>query len=166
MASPLSQEIERKFLVKTPPVDYTSFDHQHIKQGYLTERGSATEIRVREKGGAFYQTIKRGEGLVREETEIALTKAQFEALWPLTQGRRLEKTRYLIPYEGHTIELDVYGGTLDSLITAEVEFESVASSASFSPPEWMGREVTEDLHYGNVNLALDGVPEQFRAANG
>ena len=155
-------EVERKFLVKTPPEGYQTFKSQQIQQGYLTEPDGATEIRVRKKSNTYLQTIKRGQGLVREEVEIELSLEQFEMLWPLTEGRRLEKMRYVIPYKDVVIELDIYTGNLSPLITAEIEFPSVEASESFIPPEWVEKEVTEELHYGNVNLATKGIPEQFK----
>jgi CYTH domain-containing protein len=75
-------------------------------------------------------------------------------LWPLTAGRRIEKTRYRIPASGgQTIELDVYGGHLAGLITAEIEFDSPDAAAAFVPPSWVGREVTDDPSYKNKRLA-------------
>ena len=157
-----NQEIERKFLVKTPPTGYEHFRSARIIQGYLTEQHTATEIRIRHKGNRYVQTVKRGQGLVREEIEIDLSREQFDALWPLTEGRRLEKVRYFIPHGNLEIELDVYQGNLAPLMTAEVEFRSVEESNQFTPLPWMEREVTEELHYGNVNLAMGGIPEGFK----
>jgi adenylate cyclase len=59
------------------------------------------------------------------EEEMEIDAERFTRLWPLTEGRRLEKTRYLIPGSGDlTIELDVYSGGLRGLMVAEVEFGS------------------------------------------
>ena len=92
---------------------------------------------------------------------MLLTRAQFEALWPMTEGRRVEKIRYDITHEDHVIELDVYSGALSGLLTAEVEFPSLEASAAFHPPPWLGQEITEDKRYKNKNLALDGLPEKL-----
>jgi CYTH domain-containing protein len=45
----------------------------------------------------------------------------FETLWPLTEGRRIEKTRYELPHGDVTIELDEFGGDLEGLLLAEAE---------------------------------------------
>ncbi len=80
-------------------------------------------------------------------------------LWPLTEGRRLEKRRYAIPFgDGLTIELDVYHGRLGGLLTAEVEFDTPAAASAFAPPDWFGRELTDDPHYKNKRLATQGLP--------
>lgn len=150
-------EIERKFLVDELP-ERGLLSPTSIDQGYLAVGSDGTEIRVRRKGGRYYQTVKRGEGLSRLQVEVTLSGEQFEAMWPLTEGRRVEKARYEIPYGGHVIELDVFRGDLEGLIVAEVEFESVEQSTRFEPPDWFGEEVTEDAGYQNRNLALHGRP--------
>lgn len=149
-------EIERKYLVAEGPGDLHTYSHASIAQGYLVL--GEEEVRVRRKGDRYVQTIKKGAGLQRVEVEIALTREQFDALWPLTQGRRVEKVRYDIPYQGHTIEFDVYGGALAGLLTAEVEFDAVEESALFTPPGWFGEDITDDLRYRNQHLAVYGLP--------
>lgn len=148
-------EVERKWLVRTPP-DLSGCRGADVMQGYIAVAHDGTEVRLRQLGETFLQTVKSEGGLVRDEIEVELSKEQFEALWPATFGRRLEKTRYSMPWAGKTVEIDVYHGALDGLIVAEVEFSSVGDSAQFTPPSWLGNEVTEDEAYKNVNLALHG----------
>jgi CYTH domain-containing protein len=93
------------------------------------------------------------------EEELEIEPGRFDRLWPLTEGRRIEKRRYEIPSEaGWTIELDVYAGALGGLVVAEVEFPSEQEAAAFAPPEWIGREVTDDPRYKNRRLACEGAP--------
>lgn len=97
---------------------------------------------------------------MREEEEVELDPDPFERLWRLTDGRRLEKRRYLIPTgDGLTIELDVYSGDLAGLVVAEVEFPDEERAASFEPEAWFGPEVTGDPRYGNQRLAVHGRPD-------
>jgi len=118
-----------------------------------------TEVRVRRRRGKAELTIKSGGGRARAEEEIAIEADRFERLWPLTEGRRIEKTRYEIDAgDGATIELDVYAGALDGLAVAEVEFDSDAAADAFDPPDWFGAEVTDDARYKNQRLACDGAP--------
>jgi adenylate cyclase len=152
-------EIERKFLVSSPPDDLDEHPHERISQGYLAIAAGGEEVRLRRIGDGLRLAAKRGLGGVRDEEEVELSDDQFEALWPLTEGRRVEKTRYRIPLGDLEVELDVYEGDLDGLITAEVEFESEDDSAAFEVPDWLGREVTEDERYKNQRLARDGLPE-------
>ena len=152
-------EIERKFLVPTPPDDLERHPRERISQGYLAIAEDGEEVRLRRIGDALRLTVKRGLGEVRSEEEIELDEDQFDALWPLTEDRRVEKTRHRIPLGDLEIELDVYGGALDGLVTAEVEFESVDASAGFDAPKWLGAEVTDDERYKNERLARDGLPD-------
>ena len=158
MTGTASQEIERKYLVLSPPPDLDTYPHATILQGYLVLAADGGEVRLRRKGDRFIQTVKSGEGRVRTEVEIDLTRAQFEALWPAVAFGTIEKIRYEIPYGVHTIELDVYHGALEGLLTAEVEFDSVEASEAFAPPEWFGTEVTDDPRYRNRAMALSGLP--------
>lgn len=153
------REIERKFLVTSLPVDLGSHSHVEICQGYVAIDGDGTEVRLRLKGNKCFQTVKSGGGLSREEYEVELTRGQFDVLWPATEGRRVEKTRYEIPDDRLTIELDVYKGQLAGLMTAEVEFSSESESCDYSPPSWIGSDVTDDDRYKNKNLALHGHPQ-------
>jgi adenylate cyclase len=132
---------------------------EEIDQGYLAA-DAESEVRVRRIGEQSFLTVKRGSGRDRLEEEIEITGEQLEALWPTTEGRRLSKRRFFIPLDGLTAEVDVYGGELHGLITAEVEFDSVADSERFDPPAWFGDEITGDARYANQALARHGVPRE------
>ncbi|NIQ08740.1 CYTH domain-containing protein, partial [candidate division KSB1 bacterium] len=154
-----SPEIERKFLVKKTPEDLHDYPHQEISQGYIAITDEGVEVRLRNKTGKFTQAVKSGGGLKRLEVEIELSRTQFERLWPLTEGKRVQKVRYEIDYKGWTIELDVYEGRLNGLTVAEVEFDNDEQSRAFEPPDWLGKEITNDERYKNRNLAVYGLPE-------
>lgn len=149
------QEIERKFLLKRMPDGLTSYLHEEISQGYLALEKGGVQVRLRQKGSAFSLTYKRGDKTAREEREIRLSAEQFEMLWPATEGRRLQKIRYDIPWREFVIEVDVYTGRHDGLVVAEVEFEDEQTCRDFVPPDWLGEEVTGKSRYSNVAMALD-----------
>jgi adenylate cyclase len=154
-------EIERKFRLPEEPEWLSDCDSNRIEQGYLAiEEGDGAEVRLRRSDGAAWLTVKRGAGKTRDEEEIALSEDQFEALWPLTDGRRVAKVRYVVPRDSLEIQVDVFEGDLGELVTGEVEFDSEAASDEFEPPEWLGEEVTGDPRYANETLAVDGSPEQ------
>lgn len=153
-------EIERKFLVETPP-DLEGCERSEIEQGYLAvvQKGAdGDEVRLRRRDDELTETVKRGSGLARDEAEVELDEDQFAALWPLTEGRRLRKRRYLIGAGEVTIELDIYEGALDGLIIAEVEFSDEDAAHRFEPPDWFGTEVTGKSEYQNETLATKGRP--------
>jgi adenylate cyclase len=153
-------EIERKFVVDKPPADLARWPSTAIEQGYVAIADDGTEVRVRRRAGRAVLTVKSGGARTRVEEELEIEPERFERLWSLTDGRRIEKTRYEIAADdGATIELDVYGGALAGLLVAEVEFASESDADAFTAPDWFGREVTDDERYKNQRLARDGVPE-------
>jgi CYTH domain-containing protein/CHAD domain-containing protein len=150
-------EIERKFLVTAMP--RAENGRTVIEQGYLAIDTEA-EVRLRRAGGELLLTAKTGHGEVREEVEVRLGPGAFEALWPLTAGKRVRKVRHYVPLNGLLrAEIDVYEGTLDGLRTAEIEFSSRAEANRFAPPPWLGPELTGDRRYANQTLATAGLPE-------
>jgi adenylate cyclase len=152
----VGMEVERKFVVSRLP-ELGGAEADAIEQGYLAI-GSEGEVRVRRKGEKLLLTAKRGTGLSREEAEVEIDRGSFERLWALTEGRRLSKRRHVVPFGGLRIEVDVYGGDLEGLIVAEVEFASEEDAKAFEPPDWFGEEVTEDHRYMNETLATAGLP--------
>ena len=149
----MHREIERKFLVRKLPEELAEFPHVEISQGYLVSLDDGLQVRLRKSNESYSLTYKRGVGNVREEREVELTPAQFDALWPATEGKRLEKTRYDIPLGNRVVEIDVYGGRHNGLVVAEVEFDDEESAKNFQPPDWLGDDVTGDPRYSNQLLA-------------
>lgn len=161
----LPLEIERKFVVPHPPAMLAQAERVAIRQGYVVVSDDPPErMRLRRAGDRCLLTVKRGDGAVRVEVEDALTDTQFERFWPLTEGRRLSKTRYYVPLPGGLIaEVDLYHDALDGLCVAEVEFESEGAAAAFRPPPWMGADVTDDTRYSNYRLARTQQPPGVEA---
>ena len=151
-------ETERKFRISGLPPSVIPGTGVEIAQGYLVI--DPGELRIRDKGGRFYLTVKGDGTISRDESEIEIPARVFEALWPHTEGARVEKTRYSVQHEGWLLEVDEYRGHLAGLITLECEFRSKKAAATLRLPEWAGDavEVTEDKAYKNKNLASNGLP--------
>lgn len=155
-------ERERKFLVANMPEPAETWDAVQLRQGYLAA-DEHRSIRIRDAGPEGRTlTIKAGSGGERTELEWQIEPREFDAAWPHTIGRRVEKTRWRIPYRDaggdHVIELDVFGGELRGLVVAEVEFATHEAFVAFEPPDWFGTEVTDDGRYTNAALATTGLP--------
>jgi adenylate cyclase len=146
-------EIERKFLVSEVPATLKPQRVLTLSQGYLRLPEGKNEVRIRRSDDGYYLTVKSGVAMVRQEVEVAISSVHFDAIWPLTLDRRISKSRQLIAYREHTIELDVFTGSRAGLVIAEVEFQSVEAAQAFQPPDWFGREVTDDPAFANRNLA-------------
>jgi len=148
-------EIEKTFLVKEIPKDLFSYNFAKIKQGYLSP--SPSPLRIRQKGNKFELTkkipLKEGDFSSVNEINIPLTEYEFNKLWPLVE-KSLEKTRYIVPIKDNLIaELDVFEKDLEGLSFVEVEFTSQEQMDSFIPPDWFGKDVTQDDFSANVFLA-------------
>jgi len=148
------REIERKYLLDGLPPEAGSAPHVTMDQGYLPgERIIERLRRVREPTGERYlRTIKLGSGVSRIEIEEPVARELFIYLWPLTEGRRISKTRHLIPAGDLTWEVDEFRDR--SLVLAEVELQRVEQPPI---PQWLAarlvREVTDDPAYSNYRLA-------------
>jgi CYTH domain-containing protein len=172
-------EIEKKFLLREDGKEFaTTAFYKHfgsverlrqmihlrgvtIYQGYLPENNSvlsdmdiqisfvATEVRLRRKGGMCFLTAKSSGGLQRDEFETEISRSEFNELWPLTEGRRIEKVRWAYMWGSLTYEFDHYADWRD-LLVCEVELPSVES---IKDAEQLGQDITEDEKYKNKNLA-------------
>ena len=149
-------EIEKKY--KSEKLPDGLGEGIHILQGYLII-GKNNEVRIRKKGDKYLLTYKSGGTLSRQEIEIRIPRFIFEIMWPKTEGRRIEKIRYLKPLSnGLVLEFDRYLGSLNGLITLEVEFSNEDLANKFSLPEYIkGEDVTSDTGYKNKNLAVHGL---------
>lgn len=153
-------EIERRFLVESPPLAVQDVLGEQMRQGYLALDGSVA-VRVRITASAALLTVKAGDGLARTEVEVPLDPAEAEQLWHHTTQARIDKTRRAVPLpDGGVVDLDEYHGPLDGLWTAEVEFADEAAAHSFVPPAWFGVEVTGHREWSNAALARHGRPDR------
>lgn len=143
-------EIERKFTVKELPADLAGCPKKRIEQAYLC---TAPVIRIRRSGDAYWLTYKGSGMLVREEHEHPLTREAYLHLLPKADGNVIAKDRYLIPFGGRTIELDVFDKPFAPLVIAEVEFPTQEEAEAFVPPGWFDEDVTFDPAYQNSNLS-------------
>lgn len=152
------QEIERKFLVrKDGTYKEMASSHSHIRQGYIQCKGATVRIRMRDDKA--FLTIKgpsRDGGLSRYEFEREIPVADALEMLNLCHGGMVDKTRWIVPYEGHTFEVDEFHGANEGLLFAEVELKDVAEE--FASPPFIGIEVTGNRHFYNSHLLIDPYP--------
>ena len=150
-------EIERKFLLKNLPTDLASYPHKELEQGYLS---TDPVVRVRREGDDYILTYKSSGLLSRREENLPLTAESYAHLIAKADGYVITKTRYYIPYNNYTIELDIFHGDLSALQLAEVEFDSEDAAKAFTPPDWFGEDVTYETTYHNSTLSQHGLTAQ------
>jgi CYTH domain-containing protein len=156
-------EIERKFLIeaKNIPYDLKTLDTYEITQSYIN---FSPEIRLRNVDNRmFYLTIKASvdyRGMVREERNFWITEEEYYNLYKKVEGNTIYKTRYQGPDEhGNTFAIDIFKGDLEGLAYYEMEFKNEELANDYTPPSWVGKEVTSDNRYKNGSLAQFGIPK-------
>lgn len=143
-------EIERKFLLQSPPIDQWG-EGVKMRQGYLA-RGEHATARVRVAGTRGRLTIKGPTvGISRAEFEYEIPCSEAEELLTLCEGGLIEKRRWRVPYQGHVWEVDVFEGENSGLLIAEIELS--AEDETFERPDWIGAEVSGDPRYFNGYLS-------------
>ncbi len=146
----MPQEIERKYLVTGSSWKEGAVGTAY-RQGYLAKDAERT-VRVRIAGEEAFLTIKgRTQGVSRAEYEYGIPLEEARELLSLCDGPLVEKTRYKIPHEGLTWEVDVFHGDNEGLILAEVELEREDTPVTL--PDWAGAEVSQDARYYNSSLS-------------
>ena len=113
----------------------------------------ACSIRVRIAEDKANLNIKGATlGVVRTEYEYPLPlQDAVEMLDNFTLGSQIVKIRHFVRYSGHLWEIDVFEGSNEGLIVAEIELDDI--DEIFSLPSWVGKEVSDDKRYYNVYLA-------------
>lgn len=160
-------EIERKFLIAFPDLDWLSraAEKTEISQTYLSDDSSGYSARVRKSGkdGLFTYTHTRKKKVNarrRIELEEEISREEYERL--LTRAdparRTIEKTRYCLRANGKLFEIDVFPFWRKQ---AFLEIELNDEAEPFLWPEQFRclREITEDRRYTNAALALR-IPEE------
>jgi len=159
-------EIERKFLLVPIRVEcflkVNGFNYEtlEIEQFYIERKGKLG--RIRKVNGKYYLTLKKGEGLVREEYESEIEQSVFENILAKEKPvGALSKLRYRVPIDGYEYELDEFKGDLDGLVMLEVEFESENEARSFELNEKFKKlilaEVTGKTAFLNETIAIESL---------
>lgn len=121
-----------------------------IWQGYISTDPEAT-VRLRIADVKAFITIKGiTHGATRSEWEYEIPLTDAVRMKPLCKST-LEKTRYIVPYDGHTWEVDIFKGRHRGLALAEIELKH--EDETFALPPFIGVEVTGDPKYYNSHIS-------------
>lgn len=146
----MAQEIERKYLV-VGEFKHLAHNSMHLIQGYIASGKRTVRVRIGDSGA--WLTIKgpsRNGGLSRYEWEKEIDVEEAKELLQLAEGAVIDKVRYYVDYEGHTIEVDEFFGENEGLVMAEIELQSEDERVVL--PKWLGREVTGEKRFYNSHL--------------
>jgi adenylate cyclase len=150
----MSKEIERKFLVTADFKKHSTKSYK-IAQGYLSTVPERTvRIRIQDQQGFItIKGISNASGTTRFEWEKEIPVNEAENLLLLCEPTIIEKIRYIVPANDNLhFEVDVFLGENKGLIIAEIELPN--ENTKITKPSWLGEEVTGQLKYYNVSLAL------------
>jgi CHAD domain-containing protein len=162
-------DLERRFLLRRVPASARPYARQEIEQGWLP--GLRVVERVQPLGSPPLGSQPRGDKprppilrSTRPATgpapaaapagpEGEVEPALFEAMWPLTAGRRVHKRRHVVMDFGLQWEIDEF---LDRELVL-LEVASAGGDAPLELPEWLApyvvREVTGERGYTGRALA-------------
>lgn len=154
---PTSFEIEKKFLLKNIPDLNLSIANHDIEQFYLlNDSVSKSSVRIRKYDDIFLFTFKKGSGLSRVEIEFEILKEDFLNFDKIKISRNtIKKTRFEFNIDsGLVAEVDFFSGKFKDNILCEVEFLTEEDANNFIPPNWFGKDVSNDKKYGNIFMAF------------
>lgn len=153
-------EIERKYIVANDSWRSMATESKHFCQYYLsTDPDRTIRVRIIDDATAFITVKSRNRGIARGEWEFEIPVDDAIAMKPLHIGRVISKHRYIVPFAGHTWEVDIFEDALSGLALAEIELATVVTS--FDIPPFVGREVSDDVRYYNSSLSAgDTLPPE------
>ena len=155
-------ECERKFLIRMPDLArlraWEGVRESEIAQTYLSAPVAVTaRVRARTENGVttYTHTEKiRSTVLSAIEREREISREEYDELLKTKDPERqtIFKTRFVLPYEGHFCEIDVYPFWQKQAVL-EVELQS--EEEAFSLPDLISviREVSGEKAYKNALLA-------------
>ncbi|MBK0380976.1 CYTH domain-containing protein [Mucilaginibacter segetis] len=149
----MATEIERKFLVDHKKWDlFKKPPGELYKQGYLLNDEKCT-IRIRLTESSGFITLKGGTtGISRSEFEYAVPLQDANQILDELALSSVEKIRYPVNYKGKLWEVDVFKGENKGLIVAEIELQD--ENEYFELPEWVTKEVSNDMRFTNASLSV------------
>ena len=152
------QEIERKYLVSTPPpfAGYKQIEYER----YFLQLTTNTEVRIQRKNDRY----EREEKIIQSALEATkhreiISREEFERLRP-TAIATIRRDKIDLS-ENPRVSLTIYHGAYQGLIRAEVEFTSLDEAAVFNPYPWFGKEITHTALARDRDLCQLN-PEQFQ----
>ncbi len=138
---------ERRFLVTAIPPQGRGGDVEELEQGWLPGDGRESVGVTRSPLGEEW--FRRAPGRGRPGRVEAISRADFEAYWPLTDGRRIAKRRHLAT--------SAQGWHFDEYIDRPLVLAVAEEGNAEEPPPWVDavlvREVSAERAYLDEALA-------------
>ena len=162
LGEPNPYEIERKFLIEMPDIEYLeslpNCEKVKIVQTYLNSSDDE-EIRIRQRGnnGSYTYSKTRKinvDSMKRIEIETRLTQEEYinELLNADPTRGQIIKERYCLCYKNQYFEIDIYPFWDDKAIA---EIELISEDQKIELPDFINviDEVTDDINFKNSEIA-------------
>lgn len=144
-------EIEHKYLVINDSYRQMATGKLDIRQGYLNRNPDRT-VRIRTIGYKGFLTVKgRNKGETRLEFEYEIPYVEADEILNMAEPGIVEKTRYIVPFQGLVWEVDEFHGSLRGVVVAEVELPE--TEMVYEKPPFVGEDITGNAAYYNSNLS-------------
>ena len=157
-------EIEKKWLIDKNNIKYDLSNAKvyEIEQTYIN---FSPEMRVRKvnNGKQYSFTLKKNmteDGLQRDEIDFLITEDEYNNLVKKQEGNTIYKTRYKIMDKDQIVAIDIFRGELEGLAYMEIEFANTKEANEYITPNWVIKDVTDDIRYKNAYLAQYGIPKE------
>jgi CHAD domain-containing protein len=141
----------RRFLLSELPEEAKRVEPGLVREGFLPGRRIRESVRSIQAGGRT-RYVRRVEAAGAPAIEETLARAEFERLWPLTEGRRTERVRYDLRSAGQLWHVD-------SIPERQIVIAEVEAGAEIAVPEWLApvvrQEVTGRRKFAPESLAGD-----------
>ena len=169
MSNQNGYEIEYKYLISYPDISLLTAQEgcrvADIEQIYLDlDPSMNSRVRSWEEHGIVHYYLtkkKRISAQTAEEYETEISKDEYDRLLIHTDLTRspIKKTRYIIPYKGHDLEIDVYPFWKRQAV---LEIEVSEENEAVDIPSYISvlKDVTADKKYKNHSLAKV-IPEEI-----
>jgi hypothetical protein len=127
---------ERRFLVTAIPAEGQGGGYETLEQGWLPGDGHESVGVTRSPlGEQWYRARSGGRG--RPARVEAIARADFEAYWPLTEGRRVSKRRHLVS--------GAPGWHFDEYLDRPLVLAVAEEGNADAPPSWMEPVLVRDV---------------------
>lgn len=148
----MAVEIERKFIVKGDSWKSDVINKYTCVQGYFNKSPDLV-VRVRIISDKAFITIKsKSVNFSRNEYEYPIPLSDAKELLTLCKYK-IFKDRYTIKYDQYEWIIDVFKDDNSGLILAEIELDN--ENQTFDLPIWIESEVSLDMRYTNLELAIN-----------
>ncbi len=163
-------ERERRFLLRKLPDGLAERPYTLITDHYLPytrlrlrcmtdETGIVVALKLTQKfGETDFDRLSPQHTTI---TNIYLNETEYQLLTQLG-GDQLTKRRYRLPSGEHTFSIDVFDGSLNGLILAEIEAQTDEHLQSVPLPAGAVAEVTDEVFFTGGNLVTI-TADQLRA---